>query len=253
MGNITKISLAILITFLLLFLATHEKNSSEYSEFGRKLVVGLESTYPPFEFKRDGLLMGFDVDLAKALAKELGREATFVEMQFGSLIPAVNAKQVDVIISGVTITPEREKNISFSTPYLFDDLAVVYLKDAKYTTKDMLKGKAVGVELGTTMQIWAKENVAGVKLQTLSSNVQAVEALSSGHVDAVIIDQSQAVSFCKQKPNLGYSVIDKASHGYGVGMSKDSSLLGDLNKALANLERKGEIERLKKAWLSVTS
>lgn len=224
-------------------------NNSDWTADKPILKIGIASTYPPFEYKKDGELVGLDVDLGRLVAKELNMDAQFIIMQFSSLLPALDVGKIDAVISGLTITEEREKNISFSKPYLYDDLAVMYQVSKPYSSAQELEGKLVAVELGTTMHIWAKEKLLNSELQSTVSNLQAVEALNAGLVDAVIIDESQAYEFSKKKEKLTYSVIDRAEHGYGVGLKKNSKFLTKVNKALDKIISSGKMKELEKKWL----
>ncbi|MBI2785989.1 MAG: transporter substrate-binding domain-containing protein, partial [Legionella longbeachae] len=110
--------------------------------------------YPPFEYSDHGEIKGFDIELARLIAKELGKEAAFDNMQFSTVLPAVSTGQDDLAISTITITDERKKNFDFSDPYFFEGMAAVYKSSEPITQSRQLKGKKIAVQLGTVMEIW---------------------------------------------------------------------------------------------------
>ena len=209
--------------------------------------------YPPFEFRENGELKGFDIDLAKLVAKELGKEVAFQEGQFSSLLAMLDNGKVDAAISTFTITEERKKNFDFSTPYHFESMAAVFKEGAASIkhAADLAEKKVVS-QLGSTMALWIQENAAQLNIAEVSAvdnNNQCIEALKAGHADVVIMDGSQAPVFCKKNPGLTCASIVQAQDGFGIAVKKGDPILVKINEILKKLEEDGTLQQLREKWL----
>jgi polar amino acid transport system substrate-binding protein len=211
------------------------------------LIVGLSAEYPPFEYQEQGKLMGFDIDVMNAIAKEMKVKIQIKDMAFNGLIPALQMGKIDIAISSITITPERSKNIDFSNQYYQNSLAIIYPKDKKQPSQDY-SHHTIGVQLGSTMEKWTKTTTAsmqGVKIITLDSNPPLIEKLKMGHLDYIVIENLQAIKYCQANPSLTFQSLGMVADGYGIAVKKGSSLTTSLNTALASLEQKGILAELK--------
>ncbi|MCL9684491.1 ABC transporter substrate-binding protein [Legionella maioricensis] len=240
------IALGLLVISTLLLSSCNEEKSANTLHFATS------AEYPPFEYMEQGELKGFDIDLAKLIAKELGKEAVFDNMQFSSILPAVSFGQDDMAISTITITAERKTNLDFSAPYYFESMAVVFKKEQPITSAKELTNKKLACQLGTTMEIWAKKQVPTAELISMNNNNQAIEALKAGHVEAVIMDGAQGLVFSQKNPGLSYALIAKSEDGYGIALHKNSPLTLQVNQALKKLQASGAIQKLHKQWLGDT-
>ncbi len=214
-----------------------------------KIIFATTADYPPFEFYHNKVVKGFDIDLASLIAKEMNKEAKFEDMEFSSILVALQNGSVDAAISTITITNERKKNFDFSDSYYEESLSVLYPQGSPLTNKANLKHKKIACQLGTTMEIWLKNNATDTEIILMNNNNQAVEALKAGHVDGVFIDSVQAVSFASKNPGLAYAFIAKSDNGYGIALKKGSQLKEAINHALQSLKEKGELDKLNKKWL----
>ena len=214
-----------------------------------KITFATSAEYPPFEFHQNNVIKGFDIELARLIAQEMNKEAKFEDMQFSSILAALQNGSVDAAISTITITEERKKNFDFSDSYYEESMSVLYPEASPLKDKASLKHKKIACQLGTTMEIWLKNNASGTEIVLMNNNNQAVEALKAGHVDGVLIDSVQAVSFATKNPGLAYAFIAKSENGYGIAVKKGSKLKEDINNALQSLQEKGELDKLKKKWL----
>jgi polar amino acid transport system substrate-binding protein len=214
-----------------------------------KLIFGVCSDYPPFEYNVKGKLVGFDVDLGRLIAKELGKQAEFRELQFSGILAALQTGRIDAAISTITITEARKKNFDFSVPYYLESMAVIFMNTLAIHNPTDLIGKKVACQLGTTMEFWLKKQVPEAEIITMDSNPQAVEALKAGHVHAVLIDTVQAEAFVRKNAQLSFKIIAQADAGYGVAFKKGDALRVQVNQALNTLVKKGAIEDLKKKYL----
>ncbi|HHZ4600608.1 TPA: ABC transporter substrate-binding protein [Legionella pneumophila] len=238
-----KICLLLLISSFILISSCNEQINQNTLRFSTS------AEYPPFEYIENGEIKGFDIDLAKLIAKELGKEAVFDNMQFSTVLPALNSGQDDVAIATITITEERKKNFDFSIPYYFEGMAAVF--DISQPVKEIsqLTGKKIAVQLGTVMEIWLHQNFPNAEITALDNNNQAIEALIAGHVDVVLMDGAQGGVYSKKYPGLSYSILAKANEGYGLVLKKGSPLRDEINSALENLKAKGEIQKLESIWI----
>ncbi|AWN74891.1 ABC transporter substrate-binding protein [Legionella anisa] len=234
---------------LIILVATFFIYSCEKKDDADFLHFATAAEYPPFEYSDHGEIKGFDIDLAKLIAKELGKKAVFDNMQFSTVLPAISSGQDDIAIATISVTDARKVNFDFSEPYYFEGMASVYHSEQPITTPSQLKGKKVAVQLGSIMEIWLRENYPQIEITALDNNNQAVEALIAGHVDVVLMDGAQGKIFSKKNARLSYSVIAKADHGYALAVKKGSPLTIQINKALQKLRANGEIQKLEHKWL----
>lgn len=218
---------------------------------GSKIIrFATSAEYPPFEYKVGGVIQGFDIDLANLIAKELGKEAVFEDMQFSTILPALQNNHVDAAIATITVTAERKQHFDFSQVYYLDAIAVVYKDHHPIHTKSDLKNKKIACQLGSTMQIWLKNNGFTDQTITLDNNNLAIEALKANHVDVVLMDGPQGALFSQKNAHLGYQIIEKSPDGYAIATQKGSPLILEINQAITTLKQNGEIAKLEKKWLA---
>ncbi|KTD09204.1 amino acid ABC transporter substrate-binding protein [Legionella gratiana] len=208
--------------------------------------------YPPFEYNDYGEIKGFDIDLARLIAKKLGKEVYFDTMQFSGILPALSMGQVDAAISTITITEQRKKNFDFTEPYYFESMAAVFPKEKPIKNAKELTDKKIAVQLGTTMEIWLKKNAPNANILVMDNNNQTIAALKAGHVDLVLVDGIQGAVYSQKNPGLSFAVIAQSADGYGLALKKGSPLTQKINQALHELEQNGELAKLKKKWLEGT-
>jgi polar amino acid transport system substrate-binding protein len=227
------------------------------------LVMGTSAEYPPFEFRKDSNLVGFDIDLAKEITSKLGYELKIIDMEFGAILPALQSGQVDFVMAGMTVTEERKKNVDFSEVYFQNSFALISRKKMPYFTEKDLVGKKLGVQLGSTMEKAGKlraSNVKGLKLISLGKNSILIEELKAGRLDALVMEKVQANAFSKVHGDLVYCDLpewNKAStEGYAVAFSKKigsvakkEDLQRQFNEALTQLKQEGKINQISEKWI----
>jgi len=238
-------ALIILFSLVLTLLLSSCDESNEQDD----LRFSTCADYPPFEYNDHGTIQGFDIDLARLIAKELGKNAVFDNMSFSTVLPALNSGQDEVAISTITVTEERKKNFDFSITYYFETMAAVFPKNQSIKNMKEIKDKKIAVQLGSVIDLWAHQHYPKNEIVTFDNNNQAIEALSAGHVDLVLMDGVQGKEFSSKYPKLSYSIIGKSNEGYALALKKGSPLTKKINKILQQLKTKGELQKLEKQWM----
>jgi polar amino acid transport system substrate-binding protein len=195
-----------------------------------------------------GKPVGFEVDLGRSVAEELGRGAVFLDMSFSAILPSLNAGMADMAASTITATEEREKNFSFSRAYFREELRVLYQSQRPVDPAQKFRGRRVACQLGSTMELWLRQNAPDCTTVPMDSNVQAVEALKAGQVDAVVVDGSQAESFCERNRQLQSVFLARSDRGYAIAFPKNSPLVAQVDRILTAMEKNGKLQRLKEKW-----
>lgn len=218
-------------------------------------IVGMEPTFPPFEFTENDKYVGFDLDLAQALCDKMGVKMEVKSMGFDALIPALKSGQIDMIASGMDATPERAKQVAFTTPYFFDGYSVVVRKDnTTINGFDDLKGKVVGAQVGTKPVDIATEHGAATVKQ-YDANSQGWMELNSGTCDAVVINTSVALFYLKQGGDKDLKIVGESevlNDGLAMAISKEKpEQLEKVNKALADIKADGTYAQIYKKWFGV--
>lgn len=215
--------------------------------------VACEPTFAPFEFQKEGSkeFDGFDMDLIRAVGKQAGYKVQISNMGFDALIPALQAGNIDVAVSGMTITDERKKAVDFSDPYYTSGLIVLVNKDndAVKSIND-LKGKKIAVQIGTTGEKKGR-SVEGAKVTAFNANTEAIMELKNKGVDAVINDAPVVGYYLAQGGDKHAKTVGEIMEAeqYGMAVKKgNKELLADLNKGLAELKKNGEYDKLYKKW-----
>ncbi len=227
----------------------------------KRVRIGVDPSYPPFESKAaNGQLIGIDVDLTKAVCAEMKVKCVWVEQDFDGIIPALQGKKFDVIVSSMTATDKRREQIDFSDILFAAPARMLARKGSRLLPKaESLQGKSVGVEQGTTQEAYAKAywEPKGVRVVPYQNQDQVYADLVSGRLDATLQDELQAAyGFLKtpQGEHFGWAggpVTDKKIIGEGtaMGLRKDDTDLKEMiNKALKQVHQKGTFLRLKNQY-----
>ena len=211
----------------------------------KKLYVGTNAEFEPFEYREGENIVGFDIELIGEISKLINKDIEFEDMAFDGLLPALQTKKIDLIIAGMTATEERKKFVNFSESYYKSQQAIVVNKDENGINNfDNLIGKEVGVVLGYTGDIIVSE-MANVKIQRYNATSEAIMALKSKKVQAVVLDYEPAKNYSAQNPELKLIETDSQSEEYAIAIRKeDTQLLNNINKALATLKENGTYDAL---------
>jgi arginine/ornithine transport system substrate-binding protein len=225
-----------------------------------ELKVAIDPTYEPFTFKTsDGKPTGFDVDIAEALCNEIKRKCVYVEQVWDSMIPGLQAKKYDVIISSMSITDDRKKVVDFTDKYYNTPSRIVVKSETAFTDLNSLKGKKIGVLKGSTQEKYAMGDLkpVGVKVVPYEAQDQVYLDIKSGRLDGTVADSVEVTGGFLSKPEgQGYGFVgpvlnDVKYYGYGVGIALrqgETGLRDELNAAIKAIRANGVYETVSKKY-----
>jgi lysine-arginine-ornithine-binding protein len=220
---------------------------------------GVDATYAPFESKAaNGELVGLDIDIGNEICRRMNARCVWVESDFDGLIPALNARKFDAVLSSMSVTPKRAEQIAFSDKLYNTPTRLVSRQGTHLLpTADSLKGHAIGVEQGTIQETYAKENWAskGVQVVAYQNQDQAYSDLISGRLDATLQDEVQAdVGFLKTPRGTGFqfSGPEIPTGDAAIGLRRDDAdLKAKLDAVIASMVKDGTFQKIEKKYFSV--
>ncbi len=220
-----------------------------------KLIIGTDATYPPFEFvDENGQITGVDIEVGREIAKALGREVEFRNINFDGLITALRTGSVDLVISAMTATPERRKSIDFSEPYVKTGLSILAAKNSPVHSADDLKapGRKIVVRLGTTGESWVRENLKEAKITSLDADVSCVMEVVNENVDAWVYDQLSIMNYHTKHANETRAILAPLREEvWAVGLKQqDEELKAKVNEVLARMRNDGSFSRLAERFMA---
>lgn len=251
---ITIVSLAVVIVVSFSFAACSFKKTDPFLrdvENRGKLIIGTFPEFKPFTFKNEeGVYSGYDIDLMKMVADKLELEIEFHEIFFLDLFSALESREIDLAISGITITQERQKKYLFSDPYINVGQVVVTLKSNKeIQSADDAQGKKVGTTKGTTLEDSAKK-ITSEDLVFAYDDLKEVEALKSGEVDALVRDYVEALTLIENNPEFKIAGNPFVQDYYGIMTHKENeALMSRINEVLGEMSRDNSLKQLRLQWL----
>ncbi len=208
-----------------------------------KLVMATSPDFPPFEYLEGGNVVGIEVDILKKVADKMGVELVIEQMDFDSVIPGVQAGKYDVGVSGITATEERKANMAFSDTYFIAAQAIVVTPDSPIQTKADLSGKKISVQTGTTAEDYCMSE--GYEVSAFTANNDAAAALTSGKVDAWVVDNEVAVALAAEQ---GLTVLDEAMttepYAFAFAKDADTAMIAVFNEVIAEMIADGSMEAL---------
>ena len=209
------------------------------------LTMATNAYFPPYEYYDGEEVVGIDVDIAQAIADKLGLELKIEDMEFDSIITAVQTGKADMGLAGMTVTDERKESVNFSDSYATGIQVVIVKADSDITSVDDLTGKKIGVQLATTGDIYSKDDFGEENVEEYNAGADAVLALTQGKVDAVIIDNEPAKSFVEANEGLKILDTEYVAEDYAAALNKDNTeLLEAVNGALAELKEDGTLQEI---------
>ncbi len=222
---------------------TEAAGDSSYA--GKTLIMATNAEFPPYEYHDGNEIVGIDVEIARAIAEQMGADFEVSDIAFDSIIPAVQAGKADFGAAGMTITEDRQTQVDFSDSYASAVQAVIVKEDSDITSIDDLQGKMIGVQQGTTGDIYSTDDFGEDNVQRFPKGADAVTALQTGKVDAVIIDNNPAKVFVEQ--NEGLKLLDSpyAEENYAICVKKgNTELLDGINAAIKELKESGKLDEI---------
>ncbi len=224
--------------------AESTKAGAESSAAGGKLVMVTNAEFPPYEYHDNNDIVGIDADIAKAIADKMGMELEIQDMAFDSLIPAVQSGKADFTAAGMTVNEDRKKNVDFTDTYAQAAQVIIVKDGSEIKAPADLDGKKIGVQTGTTGDIYAGDIKDG-NINRYNKGMEAVMALTQGKIDAVVIDREPAKVFVKE--NAGLKILDEAftEEEYAIAVKKgNTELLDKMNAAIKELKDSGELQKI---------
>lgn len=217
---------------------------------GGKLIMATNAEFPPYEYHEGDEIVGIDAEIAAAIAEELGMTLEIEDMAFDSIITAVSGGKADMGLAGMTVDPDRQKNVNFSDTYAEAAQVIIVKEDSAIAGPDDLTGKKIGVQLGTTGDIYA-EDIEDAEVERYNKGMEAVQALQQDKIDAVVIDGEPAKVFVAE--NEGLKILDEplTEEEYAIAIAKDNDeLLEKVNTALASLKESGKLDEIVDKYIS---
>ena len=213
---------------------------------GGKLVMATNEEFPPYEYHDGDAIVGIDAEIAKAIADELGMELEIEDIAFDSIIPEIVSGKADMGLAGMTVTEDRMQSVDFSDTYAKASQKIIVTEDSEIASPDDLKGVIVGVQLGTTGDIYVSDLEAdGTTVERYNKGFEAVQALSQGKIDAVVIDGEPAKTFVAETEGLKILEESFTDEEYAIAVKKgNTELLEKINGALKTLKDNGTLDEI---------
>lgn len=249
-NKITKFLLCIFL-FCFLIMTCKAENISSITSKGY-ITMGTSADFSPFDFLKNGEVVGIDADISKKFADGLGVELKIRDTSFSSLITELNNGTIDFIAAGFTKTEERAKSVDFSESYYTAAQKILVKNESSINEPEDIIGKKVGVQLGTTADSYCTDDLEDVEVMRYDKVTDATAALSSDIIDAVVMDNFSADQISKKNKNL--HVIDDSltEESYCIGVRKgNSDFLRFINGMISEMKQSGEIERIVSSHMNI--
>lgn len=213
--------------------------------------MGTNAAFPPFEYTLGTEVVGFDVTVSQLISRDYGKKLKVVDMNFDGLIAALQSGSIDFIAAGMTATEERRKNVDFSEPYyLSKQTIIIKASDKTVASVNDLKGKVVGVQAGTTGELFATEEIEGLNVKSFKTGIDAALALKNGAIEAIIIDELPAQEIVRRNVELKLVDDDFYTDEYAIAVKKgNTELLNSINKTIEKIKADGTYQKLIDAYM----
>lgn len=222
-----------------------EKTEQEEEIKKEKLVVALSAELPPYGYYEEKKLIGIDVELAGAIADKLGRELVIKELDMESILPAVQSDEADVGAAGFLTIDKRRQQVDFTEAYGIGKQAIVVKEGSEITGQDGLVGKRIGVQEGTTGDIYATDEYGGGNIQRFAWGTDALQAIFEGEIDAAILDEQTARFLTEENDKLEVLETAYVEEEYAFAVKKgNEELCGRINEALSELKTDGTLDTI---------
>ena len=216
--------------------------------------MGTSADYFPYEFvdtANGDAIVGFDIEIAETITERLGYELKIEDMDFGSLLGALNSGRVDFVMAGMTPTEERKENADFSDIYL-SATNLIMTKDESLQAIEDLSGKKIGVQTASIQENIAKEQAPDAELVSLNKIPEIVQELNTGRIDAMVIEDTVAQKYLDQDDSFyTFALKEDGEKGSAAAFKLDDELRDQFNEELNKMMESGEIDELVKKWFSM--
>lgn len=244
--KLKKVISLVLVGAMALSFAACGSKKEEGEKESDKLIVSTEAGFAPYEYMKGDEVVGIDMDIANAIAEEMGKELEIKNMDFDGALLAVQQGKADFVAAGVSVDPEREEVMDFSHDYVNSTEVVVVNKETKAVSSvEDLNGKIVAVQQGNIADIWVSntDNCEAKEVKRYTKFAQAAEDLKNNKVDCIVMDQFPAEELVAANPEL--EILDGTlfEDKYAIGVKKgNTELLDEINKVIDKLIEEGKIE-----------
>lgn len=221
------------------------------SEEKDTLIMATNAEFPPYEYYKGQDIVGIDVEIAQEIAKYLKCEIKIEDMEFKGVLAAVQSGKADFALAGLTDNEERRQNVDFSESYATGVQVILVREGSPIKTPDDLKGKIVGVQEATTSDIYITEDLGEEFVERYPKGADAVQALLSGKIDAVVIDNEPAKSFKDSKEGLAILDSEYVTEDYAIAVQKgNTKMMEKINEAIKALKADGTIQKILDKYIS---
>lgn len=215
-----------------------------------KITMVTNAEFEPFEYKDHDQVVGIDADIAKEIADKLGVKLEITDIAFDACVPSLTTGKADFCAAGMTVTPDRQKNVDFTDPYYNASQAIIVRKDSKIKSREDLNGKVVGVQQGTTGDIYCtnedgKSEVKVKEVKRYPKGMDAVADMMGGRIDAVVIDNFPADKYVSKNADK-IQKLDEAltEEEYAIAVPKNSELKATINEVIKDLNDSGKMDEI---------
>jgi polar amino acid transport system substrate-binding protein len=216
------------------------------------IIVATSADNPPYEYIQDGKIVGLDIDIITAIAKEAGKKIVIKNFDFPALLPSLATKNVDLVIAALTMTDARKEHIDFSNGYFSTTMSLMFKKGDNFKSIEDLRGKVIGVQSGTTWESYAKEiteKFPDIRIRSLYNNLVLIEELKVNGVDALIMEEMQVQKFSQNVENLDSFQLSETKSEFAIALPKNSELTDLINNAIKALQESGELKAIQEKWM----
>ncbi|PNH19172.1 ABC transporter substrate-binding protein [Lachnospiraceae bacterium] len=214
------------------------------------LIMCTNAEFPPYEFHNGNEIVGIDVEICNAIAEKLGLKLEIEDIAFDAIIPEIVSGKADLGAAGMTVTEDRKQNVDFSDSYAHATQVIIIREDSDIAGPDDLKGKLVGVQQGTTGDLYVSADLGDDAVERYSKGMEAVQALTQSKVDAVIIDGETAKQYVKEVPGLRILDESYTDEEYAVAVQKgNTQLLDAINTAIGELKKDGTFDKIVEKYI----
>jgi len=218
--------------------------------------AGIEASFPPWAYVENGQKKGIAVDAMRWIAKDQNIDVKFKDLPWPSLVPALGQGRIDLLVTGLDVTRERDKVVDYSIPWYVNNDALMVPKDSKLNVVTALShGATIGIQSGSTQYLWAKKNLVDnpdidVKIKGYDSSVTAVEDMEAGRVDSFMVDELTATEFASKRDDIKTIALMMAQRPMALAVTQGDPhhLLAKLNKGIMNMVESGNWRKIVKKY-----